>query len=41
LPKVSTTARCPYCKADHSWMPKDARYAEVILPPDWVENQKK
>src|SRR5439155_27307650 len=32
LPKVTTRSRCPYCKTDHPWQPRDARYAEAIPP---------
>ena len=40
LPNVPAQARCPYCRADHTWKPRDARYAESIPPSAWIENQK-
>jgi hypothetical protein len=40
LPNVPAAARCPHCQTDHFWKPQDARYAEAIPPPDWIENQK-
>ena len=39
LPKVPMTSRCPYCRTDHSWHVKDARYVDAIPPSDWIENQ--
>jgi hypothetical protein len=39
LPKVTMRSRCPYCKTDHPWQPRDARYVDAIPPSDWIERQ--
>lgn len=33
------TAFCPYCKSEHRWRARDARYVEALPPGDWIENQ--
>jgi hypothetical protein len=33
------TAFCPYCKSEHKWRRRDARYVDAIPPGDWIENQ--
>jgi hypothetical protein len=39
LPQVEMVSRCPYCRIDHPWKPRDARYVDAIPPSGWVENQ--
>jgi hypothetical protein len=37
---VESTAYCPYCKTDHTWRPRQARYVDAIPPEAWPENQE-
>ena len=39
LPAVEVSSRCPYCRIDHPWKPRDARYVEAIPSSGWVKNQ--
>ena len=31
------TAYCPYCRAEHRWTPREARFVEAVPPAQWVE----
>ena len=31
------TAFCPYCRAEHRWTPREARFAEMIPAAQWIE----
>ena len=37
LTAASCTAYCPYCRAEHRWNPREARFVESIPPAQWVE----
>ena len=39
VPQEFTHTRCPYCKSDHTWLPREASLVEAIPPADWIENQ--
>ena len=41
VPQELTHTHCPYCKAEHSWLPRQAKLVEAIPPSDWIENQEK
>ncbi len=32
-----STAYCPYCRAEHRWTPREARFVESISASQWVE----
>lgn len=32
-------AFCPYCREDHAWHVRDARYVDAIPPELWIENR--
>jgi hypothetical protein len=34
-----TIAFCPYCKLEHKWRTRNARYVDAIPAGDWVENK--
>ena len=31
----------PYCRVEHSWLPREAKLVEAIPPGDWIENQNR
>jgi hypothetical protein len=39
VPQELTHTHCPYCKAQHSWLPLEAKLVDAIPPGDWIENQ--
>ena len=41
MPNAVASARCPHCRSEHSWRPRDAKLVDVIPPAEWVENQHK
>jgi hypothetical protein len=32
-----STAYCPYCRVEHRWTPREARFVESIPAAQWVE----
>ena len=40
IPDVATHSRCPHCGEEHHWRKGEAKYADAILPADWIENHK-
>jgi hypothetical protein len=32
-------AFCPYCKTEHTWRVREARWVDAIPPELWIENQ--
>lgn len=30
---------CPYCKVEHTWRVREARWVDAIPPDLWIENQ--
>jgi hypothetical protein len=38
LTATLSTAYCPYCRAEHRWIPREARLVEAIPPREWVES---
>jgi predicted RNA-binding Zn-ribbon protein involved in translation (DUF1610 family) len=39
LPNDLARAHCPHCGQEHLWRVHEAKYAKVIPPSDWIENQ--
>jgi hypothetical protein len=37
LTTTLSAAYCPYCRVEHRWTPREARYVESIPPAQWVE----
>jgi hypothetical protein len=37
LTNASSTAYCPYCRQEHRWTPREAKFVESIPPAQWVE----
>jgi endogenous inhibitor of DNA gyrase (YacG/DUF329 family) len=37
LPDSFARARCPACKKEHSWLPREARFVDAIPAGQWVE----
>ena len=33
-----STAYCPYCRAEHRWTPREARFVKSLSAAQWVEN---
>jgi hypothetical protein len=36
---TASSSRRPYCRCDHEWRYRDAKWVAVLPPEDWVENQ--
>ena len=30
---------CPYCKVEHTWRVREARWVDAIPPEIWIENR--
>ena len=41
VPQEFTQTRCPYCKSQHFWLPREARLVDAIPSRDWIENADK
>jgi hypothetical protein len=39
IPDAMSAARCPYCRLDHIWRPRDAWLMESFPPGELVENR--
>ena len=39
VPQELTHTHCPYCKTEHSWLPRQAKLVDAIPPYDWFENR--
>ena len=39
VPQEFTHTHCPYCKLNHSWLPREAQLVDAIPPSEWIENQ--
>jgi hypothetical protein len=37
LPDWPARARCPACRTEHSWSPREARFVDAIPASQWVE----
>lgn len=41
VPQEFTHTHCPYCKVEHSRLPREAKLVDAIPPGDWIENQNR
>ncbi len=39
VPQELTHTHCPYCKTEHSWLPRQAKLVDAIPLYDWIENR--
>ena len=37
LTNAASTACCPYCRQEHRWTPREAKFVDAIPPAQWVE----